>query len=179
MLSIQLGQVDAWVMLGLALSLWALSRGRWGLVGIGLGFAALLKISPILLIFYLLLRGKRQAVISAVVTIVFLLSVASLIGRANDLWIFAHDIVPSLSAGSLHIQNQSLPGWLARLLLPGNDLMSYTRGLGGLSVFGVLIAFGGTLVLYWKRRNNEVSILDFGLLVFIALLAGPIISTPE
>jgi hypothetical protein len=173
-LSIQLGQVDALVMLGLATSLWALGRGNWWLVGVGVGFATVLKISPAILILYLLLRGKRQAVAGAILTAAALLGAAAIAGRASDLWLFVHDVAPSLSNGTLHIQNQSLPAWFARIFSPDTDLMSYMHGLGGLSLLGLALALGGTVLFYWKTRSEEITLGHLGLLVLLALIAGPI-----
>src|SRR5262249_13220760 len=48
--SIWLGQVDGFLMLGLAVAMYGVARGRWGLVGVGVAVATLLKFSPVLLL---------------------------------------------------------------------------------------------------------------------------------
>jgi hypothetical protein len=173
-LSLGLGQVDAFVMLALAAGVWAAGRERWWLAGAAIGFAALLKISPGLLLLYLLLRGKHKAVLGAAVTAVALLTLAALVGRPGDLWLFLSEVAPSLSTGSLHVQNQSLPAWLARLSLPEADLLAYGRGLGPFSPLGLLLGGLATLTLYLTRRKLPLSPLDYGFLVLAALLAGPL-----
>ncbi|HYP41930.1 MAG TPA: glycosyltransferase family 87 protein, partial [Chloroflexia bacterium] len=172
--SVGLGQVDALVMLSLAIGLLAASKQRWWLAGMGIGVAALLKVSPVLLILYLLLKGKHQAVAGALLTALLLLSLSAVGGRADDLLIFARDVAPSLSAGSLHIQNQSLPGWLARLLSPETDLLTFTHGLGPSSLLGLPSAVAVTIAFYLKTRQREPASLDYGFLILVALLAGPI-----
>ena len=67
---LSLGQNNGLVMLALAVGLFGAARGRWALAGVGLGVATALKVSPGLLVIYLLLRGKTRAVKSAVVTAV-------------------------------------------------------------------------------------------------------------
>jgi ABC-type uncharacterized transport system permease subunit len=44
--SLRLGQVDAWVLLSLATTIFALSRKQWAWAGVALSFAVILKISP-------------------------------------------------------------------------------------------------------------------------------------
>ncbi|MDQ3704354.1 MAG: DUF2029 domain-containing protein [Chloroflexota bacterium] len=173
-ISVGLGQVDAFVMVALALGIWAAGRGRWWLVGGAFGFAALLKISPALLLLYLLCRGKYQAILGAAITIVSLLALAALAGTPGDLWLFLSNVAPSLSSGSLHMQNQSLPAWIARLLLPETDLLTFSRGLGTFSLLGLPLAGISTIVLWHVRRRSQLSNLDYSMLILIGLLAGPI-----
>lgn len=173
-LSLGLGQVDAFVMLALAVGIWAAGRERWWLAGAAIGFAALLKVSPGLLLLYLLLRGKYRAVLGAAVTVVALLALAALAGRPGDLWLFVSEVAPSLSAGSLHVQNQSLPAWIARISLPEADLLAYGRGLGPFSPLGLLLGGLATVAFYLTRRKLPLSPLDYGFLVLAALLAGPL-----
>jgi alpha-1,2-mannosyltransferase len=173
-LSIGLGQVDAFVMVSLAFGIWAISRERWYLAGVAIGLATLLKISPLLLLLYLLLRGKRQSVIGAAITGFVLLGLSAMVGRADDLWTFIHQVAPSLSDGSLHTQNLSFPAWLARLSLPDTELLTFTRGVGEFNLAGLPLAVIITIVFYLCRRRLEPSPLDFAFLILLALLAGPI-----
>ena len=57
---LSLGQNNGLVMLALAVGLFGAVRGRWALAGVGLGVATTLKVSPGLLVIYLLLRGKSE-----------------------------------------------------------------------------------------------------------------------
>lgn len=178
MVSIQLGQVDAWVMLSLATSIWASSRDRWWLAGAGIGLAALLKVSPVLILLYLLLRIRRQAkvmmVVGAIVPVAALLDLSTLVAHPGDLITFLRDVLPTLSGGSLHTQNQSLPAWIARLFMPDTDLLTFTHGTGLFSPLGLLLACIVAAVLAIKRRGQAFSTLEYGPLILLALLAGPI-----
>jgi len=84
LLSVQLGQVDAWVTLALAGSIWAAGRGRWGLAGGAAGVATLLKISPGLLLAYFVLRGKWPAAVGAGLALTGTLGLSALAGLPGD-----------------------------------------------------------------------------------------------
>ena len=84
--TLDLGQGHEVVMLGLAIGIWATARERWALAGIGLGVATVLKLSPVLLVVYLLLNRKWKAVGWAAGTTVLLNVLAAAVGRPGDLW---------------------------------------------------------------------------------------------
>jgi len=171
--SIWLGQVDGFLMLGLAVAFFGVARGYWRLVGVGVAIAALLKFSPILLLVYLALRGKWRAVWSAVTTVVVILGVAAVIGRPGDLFDWFHHIGGSVSQGARNTDNQALPAVLARLFTHSNDLLAQVP-LGGWRAVSYLVAAVGVGGLWWVRRHHAVEPLDLGVLVLVALLAGPI-----
>src|SRR6201999_4305229 len=56
--SVALGQVDGLILLALAFAAWCAVRDRWWLCGVALGVPVLLKVSPALILGYLLLRGR-------------------------------------------------------------------------------------------------------------------------
>jgi alpha-1,2-mannosyltransferase len=171
--SIWLGQVDGFLMLGLAVAFFGVARGYWRLVGVGVAVAALLKFSPILLLVYLALRGKWRAVWSAVATVVVILGVAAVIGRPGDLFDWFHHIGGSVSQGARNTDNQALPAVLARLFTHSNDLIAQVP-LGGWRAVSYLVAAVGVCGLWWLRRHHAIEPLDLGVLVLVALLAGPI-----
>lgn len=173
--SIQPGQADAWVMLGLSVALAATAKRRWWIVGAGFGAAALLKISPAIILFYLLLRGKWQAVVSAAVTSLTALSAAVLLGRRGDLLVFLADVAPRLANGTLAIQNQSLAAWIGRMLSPETDLLTApATTLGAFRWIGLVVAAGSATLLWRTRRGQPPEAVEIGFLIFAALLAGPL-----
>jgi hypothetical protein len=173
-LSFVLGQVDAWVLLGLALGVWASSRERWWLCGVGIGIAAVLKISPALLILYMFLRGKNRAVIASLLTVIALLAAGSLAAKPGDLALFLGGVATSVAGASLHTQNQSLPAWLARLILPNTDLLTFTIDIGVLRYLSIPIALGFAVFLAMKMRKEPFRVLELGLMIMVALVAGPL-----
>lgn len=172
--SLQLGQVDAWIALALATSVLLASRRHEGAAGIGIGLAALLKVSPALIIVYCLLRGKVRMAATAVATVASLLALATLVGPPGDFHRFVTVVAPSLSAASLHIQNQSMAAWLARLAVPETNLTLFSAGLGAFVWLSVPIA-AGLLGSAWNRwRQSALISLELGLLIVVSLLVGPL-----
>ena len=172
--SLGLGQVDGFIMVSLAIAYWATVRDRWRVVGAALGVATLLKISPGLLVVYLVVRGRRKVVLPAVASAAVLLGAAVAVGRPGDVVTWTTDVLPKLSRGGLLINNQSFPAWMARLWGHDLDWLDLNAGLGIWRPLAPIIAIGGIALLWWLRRGRPLDVLEPATLVFFALLAGPI-----
>jgi Glycosyltransferase family 87 len=122
---------------------------------------------------YLALRGKWRALWSAVATVVVVLGLAAVIGRPGDLVDWFSNIGSSVSQGARNTDNQALPAVFARLFTHSNDLIAQVP-LGGWRVISYVVAAAGVGGLWWVRRHHEIEPLDLGVLVLVALLAGPI-----
>jgi hypothetical protein len=173
-LSIWIGQVDAIVTLGLAISIWAWRKERWWLAGAGAGVAALLKISPAVFIVYFLLMRRYTAALGALLTGLCLLIGAALIGDHNNLASFFAKVAPALAGGTLYSENQSLPAWLGRLTTTDTDLNDFTRTLGSVRWLAPIIAAAGVGWIWFEARDRRYPGLGLSLLVLVALLCGPI-----
>ena len=172
--SLELGQVDAWIVLVLAISVLAIQYKWWRLAGICIGVAALLKISPGLLLIYCVLKRQWSVVRSATLTVCIGLGLSLLPNQGADLTRFVFYIAPALGGGSIHVQNQALGAWLARLVSHDPHFLSFTIAIGIWRYVGLLIALGLLLILWWIRRRNLLSAIDFSVVIIIALIAGPI-----
>ncbi len=174
MQSVSLGQVDAWVALSLAFSVLLARHNRWFWSGIGVGVAILLKISPGLVIVYCLLCKEWRLPLSACLTVVIGLLVAGGLGQWNDIWIFFSNVLPAVSQGSIGIDNQSLTGWLARLVLPSNNILDFGITLGSFRIVSILI---GGILLYIILRMGKANAPNYiGIIacVLAGLLTGPV-----
>ncbi|MGZ3664672.1 MAG: glycosyltransferase family 87 protein [Ktedonobacterales bacterium] len=79
--TLALGQIDFIVLAPLALVPWLTRHGHEGWVGVAIALAAMLKLTPALLIGYLLLRRRWQATLSALIALAALTLVsAALVG---------------------------------------------------------------------------------------------------
>jgi hypothetical protein len=172
--SIGNGQVDGIVMVGIALGFWAAARERWGLAGVGLGAAAVLKISPVLLVVYLVARGKIRAGVAAAATAAGLVVAAGLFGRPGEIFTWARDVVPDVARASTNVENVSVPAWFARMLSTSNDLLSHTPILQQWRALGVGAAVALLAGVWWRRRADAVVPLELAVVVLVALLAGPL-----
>jgi Glycosyltransferase family 87 len=171
--TLQLGQGHELVMLGLAAGIWGTARERWAVAGIGLGVATVLKLSPALLVVYLLLNRKWRAVGWATATVALLNVAAGAVGRPGDLVVWIRDIAPSASEGTRHMYNQALPAWLARLFSGFPDVVTH-GSIGAWHLLGITFALGATFGLWRARRHHAVEPLALGVLVLVGLIAGPL-----
>jgi hypothetical protein len=172
--SIALGQVDGFVMLALAIAIWASVRGRWRVVGAALGIAALVKISPALLLVYLVARGRRTVVLPAIVSAAALLAVAVVVGRPADTWTWATDVLPEVSEGGLLVNNQSIPAWVARLFGSNLNWLNLDADLGAWRFIAFVVMIAGLAAVFLVRRGTPFVPLELGAVILVALLAGPV-----
>jgi hypothetical protein len=173
-ISITIGQVDAFIALSFALSMVVAGRERPWFVGISTGIAALLKVSPSILIPVFVLRRFYREVVVALLTIGVLLALATWVAGTHQMYIFVADIAPALSQGSLHVENQSLPAYIARLITPETNFTDYTKGLGGFRFLSIPIALGGIWLAWLVARRRADHPLFVSILLLAALLAGPL-----
>ncbi len=169
--SLQLGQVDAWLMLALAAAVLAAARERWLACGMAIGIAVLLKVSPGWLLLYCLLQRRWRALAGAafVIGAGLLLSLVSQHGR--DLWQFFTGVLPSLGDSPLHVQNQSLGAFLARLATEDVQLLSFATGTGSWKIVAALVA---AALLWLAHRRSAPPTEGLAVAILCALLAGPL-----
>lgn len=168
-----IGQGNGFVMIGLALAMWGSARGQWRTVGIGCGVAAVLKASPALLLVYLALRGQWRAVRWGAATVVVSSAAAAAVGAPSDIVTWAERVMPDVSAGSLYTGNQSLVGWVGRVLAHTDDLAS-TTVLGPVHYLGIVLAASGVVALWSMRRTAPFDPLELGVVALVVLVAGPL-----
>jgi len=171
--SLSLGQGSGLVMLALAIALWGAARERWGVAGVGLGIATALKLSPVLLVVYLLLRGKTRAVKSAVLTAAALTLTAALVGRPDDIFVWLRDVSPRVSQGTVSAFNQSVVGAIARLTASNPDF-SRQAGPGSWYLLAYVVWAVAGFGLWRLRRGHGLDPLELGILILVLLVAGPL-----
>ncbi|HSC74964.1 MAG TPA: glycosyltransferase family 87 protein [Pseudomonadales bacterium] len=172
--SLHLGQVDAWVILSLAIAVFSVSRARWKLAGVAIAVAVLLKISPIWLLFFCLLKRQWSVVFVASICLAMGLLLSCLPQHGADIWQFLTVVLPSLGDSPLHVQNQSLGAFLARLATPDTQLLSFTAGIGIWKIVGTGITAILLLVLYRSTRSTALQAEELAAVILLALLAGPL-----
>jgi Glycosyltransferase family 87 len=172
-----LGQVDGFVMVALAVAIWASVRKRWYVLGAALGFAALLKISPWLVLGFMLLRAGRhwrRVALGAVATVGILLLASAVIGRAGDLGTWVTDVAPDLARGTRSVENQSLPALIERLFTASDNIVDTGIELWTIRFLGYALGVVGMFGLWWWRRQTPFDPLELELVILIALVSGPL-----
>ncbi|MFF7248945.1 glycosyltransferase 87 family protein [Embleya sp. NPDC008237] len=164
--NLRFGQIN---LLLLVLVLWDLSRPRGArLVGVGVGIAAGLKLTPVIFIPYLLLTGRVREAVTALGTFVGTIAVAFVVlpRECVDYWggLFFDDARIGLAQFP---GNQSLHGAVARQF--GADP---APGVLWPALATVVAALGMTLAVRAARRGAELT--GMGLCALTALLVSPI-----
>jgi hypothetical protein len=172
--SLQLGQVDAWVMLSLAAAIFAVSRAWWKRAGIAIAIAVLLKITPAWLLLYCVLKRQWSIVCTAAIGIAAGLLLSGWPQHGEDLWQFFTAVLPTLGDSPLHVQNQALGAFLARLATSDTQLLSFAAGLGVWKIVGVVPVLLLLLILYRATRDAVLTAADLAAVIPLALLAGPL-----
>jgi alpha-1,2-mannosyltransferase len=152
--ALYLGQIEPLLML---IVVWDLTRrDSWRWKGVGIGFAAGIKLVPLLFIPYLLLAGKvRQAAIAAGTFIALIvLGFIALPAQSASYWLTGYFMRPGRT-GSVHsLVNQSLLGTLARLygtVVPAQPVwlpVALVVAAGGL-IGGAMLSRTGRQVQGW------------------------------
>ncbi len=173
--TIDVGQGNEFVMLGIAFGIYGAARRRWAVCGIGLGVATVLKVSPVLLVVYLLVRGRRRPAVWAAATVASLTVLAAAVGRPLEVWAWIRTVAPGIGHGSFHVWNQALVGWLARMTSFGRaDLTAQSTLAPIWSTLAYLIAAVVLVALWSRRRRQPLVPLELGAVVLVALLIGPL-----
>jgi alpha-1,2-mannosyltransferase len=113
MTSFSYGQINLAL---LALVLWdATLPAESRLRGVGIGLAAAIKVTPALLIVYLVLTGRFRAAATAVGTVVATMAVMLLVDADSTWTYWTHQLFDFSRIGRLeNAANQSVRGWLVR-----------------------------------------------------------------
>jgi hypothetical protein len=182
--SITSGQVDIPILFAICLGYWAFKRGHPVLAGCAIAVAAMIKLSPALLLLYFLYKRQFRVVISGMVAGVVLLGIGIAVTGIDDWIVFVREILPILAKGSTEFENQTLAGFFNGLFLAPSALFSL-QPAPPLVIPKVLtwITVGGTgllmLRLFWPRgggmlRDGLRFDLEFSLGIVALLIASSV-----
>lgn len=175
----QCGQVGLVLLFLLSGALWCLERGRDPLAGWLVAIAAAIKLTPAVLVIWMLAaRRWRAAAWSAAASVALLAISVAGAGWSNHV-AFVSDFLPVLSRGAATFANQSLEGFLARLGLDVSmnvfefvDEPLWLRAAGRIGGAALLIV--SLWVAGRSARRGESCGPGIGLVVLASLLASPI-----
>ena len=154
--SVVIGQVSLLIFFLLVLAVWLERRGQSEMAGGVLAFAALIKVFPLVLIGYYVLRGNWRLVRGAAIcAIVLLIGMTLYVGVPGVLATRA--IFSNAASSATQYQNESLarlPFWLG--ILAGRELHHVALYSGYLLIVAVLIAFmAGVAFLTLSSRRRS------------------------
>ncbi len=144
--SVALGQASMSIFFLAVLAAWLLRHGRMRWAGAALGLATMIKLLPIVLVVYFVLRGSWRVVAGAVATIAVLLAgMAAILGVDG---VLAMRAIPTNGAGdSMRFQNEALsriPMWIA--IAFGGRPSALLLDIGYALIAVVALAFAATVI---------------------------------
>jgi hypothetical protein len=162
-------------------ALWALLSGRVVLFGALLALAIQLKVSPVIILPWLVLRRKWAALASVIAASIVLLGVSVHFAGWENHVRYVRNVMPFVSAGDAYFPNQSLTG-LVRRAAEGEqyrfDLAPAEWRIALMAKVLSAFALGGAYLalLFWTRRAESAPRLcaEFMLLVAAGLAASPL-----
>ena len=173
--SLRLGQVDAIIVLCLALAFLLLRRGPRPLVGAPLAGAAILKLSPVVVIGYFAWRREWRVVAVAGVTLAILAATSVLVAGRDNNATFVRDTMPRLMKGSPWYDNVSIGGAAVRAYL-GRDYWYWEDEAPEwpAALRLAVLALDSAIVLAAYAVTRRDAETGFMLAVAVAILISPV-----
>jgi hypothetical protein len=178
--AMQCGQAGFVLLFLIAAALAALLKGRDATAGFCLALASAIKLTPIVLIVWLAWAGRRRAAAWAAGFLAGFASISILIaGWANHV-LYVTGFLPSLSRGAATYANQSINGFLNRLLTEQSmTVFDFSNEpvtvwiLTRLAAAALMIA-AFAVTRPWAGPETRRLELGYGLVVLTTLLVSPI-----
>jgi len=170
------GQIDLVLLALLVGALLASRSARPALFGLAVAAAALFKIYPLILAGYAAARREWRAVLWTAAWLVLLVGAAVAVVGWRDHVVYLTQVVPRIGSGTGWIENQTLNGFLCRLLstqvLPRPV---HGAGVGAATSAALVVVVAASCAAAWRRaeRRSAASALQFGLFVVTMLVAVP------
>ncbi|HEY2946336.1 MAG TPA: glycosyltransferase family 87 protein, partial [Vicinamibacteria bacterium] len=174
--SIAYGQIDVVLLLLLTLALFALRAGRPAVVGLTVALATLLKLYPLVLVLFLAARREWKAVAWTAAWLVALDALAVAVMGWHEHVVYATEILPLIGGGTGWVENQTVNGFLCRLLAgahrpaPVHDLRIDVLTWTG---FALIAGASALLAARHAERGSSAAALSFGVFLVVMVLAVP------
>lgn len=164
--SLGMGQINILVLLCLVSSIYFLQKKNQNLAGVFLGMSLLLKLFPVLLLFYFLIKKQFRIFLITLLTVVGGIIITMLVFGTQIHGYFFHTVLPDLlGSWKGDYYNQSLAGVLMRQI---PDVFLRVILLRIFSIILALITLG--VIVYNKKKNMQT--LEIGFLITVSLLVN-------
>lgn len=177
--TVELGQVNALMVLGLV-GFWALYRqGRDAAAGIVLGVTTAIRFHPGLVVLFLLWRGQFRTAGVAVAVASFISAAAAGAFGLQESMIYVQQVAPKLATPLISVENHSLAGFLAMVAQAcGWAFPGQVVGPLWLSWGAAIAVVGATLAILSRSRRKSGSDRLGDLELALLLVAIPL-TTPN
>lgn len=149
------GQINFLVLLPLAYVPWLTRHGHERSVGVAIAFATMLKLTPAVLLLYLLLRRRWHALGAALITLVALTALCLLIVGPHVFFVYPASFLQYGGANALFPDNEALVAPVLFAVTSTNPALAPVARMCEYILLGVLAAELG-IILYRSRPTSAI-----------------------
>jgi alpha-1,2-mannosyltransferase len=174
--SIAYGQIDVVLLALVTLALLALRAQRPALVGLAVALAALLKLYPLVLVLFLAARREGRAVAWTAAWLAVLNGLAIAVVGWGEHATYVTEVLPRIGGGTGWVENQTVNGFLSRLLLGARRPEPvHDRAVDLLTGTAFVLVAGASAWVAARRGGARTSAegLLFGVFLVVMVLAVP------
>ncbi len=177
--TIAFGQIDLALLLALTLALWALRSDRFVLdvlAGALVALGTLFKVYPLLLLAFFVVKRRWWAVAGFALGMLVLngLSISVIGWEMHRVYLF--EVLPRIGGTTSWVENQTISGFLARLVLPPTDTTIFHNRpleLLGLAIGAAIGLLACILALRPARPTSSTLALQYGQFALVMVLTVP------
>jgi hypothetical protein len=175
--TLRYGQIDIVIALLCSICYWCIFRDRDDAAGWLIALMTTMKLYPIVLLGYVILRRRWRGVRGfAIGMVVFNIIGVAVVGVA-DYVTFVRDVLPIIGGTTAYVENQTIHAFVARLVAPSYPLAPfYDDNLTAIaSVLALaIIALSAVVTMRDVPADSSVAALQYGLFVMVMALAIPV-----
>ncbi len=175
--TLRYGQIDIVIALLCSICYWCLYHDRDDAAGWLIALMTTMKLYPIVLLGYLILRRRWRGVRGFVVgMVVFNIIGVGVVGW-TDYVTFVRDVMPIIGGTTAYVENQTIYAFVARLVAPSYPLAPFYDGdwTAVASVLALaMIALSALVTMRDVPAKSSLAALQYGLFVMVMALAIPV-----
>ena len=175
--TLRYGQIDIVIALLCSICYWCIYHDRDDAAGWLIALMTTMKLYPIVLLGYLILRRRWRGVRGVVVgMVVFNIIAVGVVGWA-DYVTFVRDVMPIIGGTTAYVENQTIYAFVARLVAPSYPLAPFydAHWTAVASVLALaMIALSALVTMRDVPAKSSLAALQYGLFVMVMALAIPV-----
>ena len=175
--SITFGQTDVVLLFGFTLVFWCTRRDRDGWAGMVLALLASLKIYPIIVLAFFVVKRRWWALAGFVLGIVTWNGLAILLSDWHTSSLYIRTVLPSIGGTTSWIDNQTIAGFLARFFDTPYQMQRFAvPSVERFASYVSMLVSAGVCVVALREfpRDSSAYALQYGLFMILMVVAIPV-----
>ena len=175
--SVMFGQTDVVLLFGFTLAFWCTRTNRDGWAGVVIAFLTSLKIYPIIILAFFVIKRRWWALIGFVAGMVLWNGLAILVSDWHTSAQFLTTVLPSIGGTTSWIDNQTITGFLARFYDTPYEMHRFAvPNVEHIASYLSMLVSAGVCLLALRDfpRESSAYALQYGLFMLLMVLAIPV-----